>query len=110
MSIFLKQVSERFSSDKILMIADKAAWHTTKKLVIPENIKLAFLPPYSPQLNPVEHLWKEIRGKWFANRVFESIAAVENQLFDALSFMNLNPDYVKSFAGFHWILDGLLCL
>jgi len=110
MSIFLKQVSERFRNDKILMIADKAAWHTTEKLIIPENVKLAFLPPYSPRLNPVEHLWKEIREKWFANRVFESIAAVEDQLFDALSFMNSRPGYVKSFAGFHWILDALLYL
>jgi len=76
MSIFLQQVSERFPEDFILMIMDKAAWHTSKKLSLPENIKTAFLPPYSPQLNPVEHLWKEIREKFFGNRVFKSIDAV----------------------------------
>ena len=110
MGLFLEQVSERFPNDKILMVADKAAWHTTGKLVIPSNLKLAFLPPYSPQLNPVEHLWKEIREKWFANRVFKSLDAVEGQLFDALASMNMNPEYVRSFAGFDWIIDSLLYL
>lgn len=110
MNIFLKQVSERFPEDFILMVMDKAAWHTTKELQVPENIKLAFLPPYSPQLNPVEHLWKEVREKWFGNCVFKSIDAVEDQLMHALIKMNHNPERVKGFAGFQWIIDSLLCL
>ena len=108
MSIFLEQVAERFSEDFILMVMDKAAWHTANKLHIPENIKITFLPPYSPQLNPVEHLWKEIREKYFGNHVFKSIDAVENQLMKALTQMNNDSECVKSFAGFKWIIDSLL--
>jgi len=110
MSIFLKQVSERFPEDFILMVMDKAAWHTSKRLILPPNIKTAFLPPYSPQLNPVEHLWKEIREKYFGNHVFKSIDAVEDQLMKALTQMNDDSECVKSFAGFQWIIDSLLYL
>ena len=85
---------------------DKAPWHTTGKLMIPENMTIVFLPPYSPQLNPVEHLWKEIREKFFANRVFADIGAVEDQLFDALVYMNSHPEIVQSFAGFSWIVTS----
>ena len=107
MGIFLDQVSKRFEDEFIIMFMDKAAWHTTGKLQIPKNMTLMFLPPYSPQLNPVEHLWKEIREKFFANRVFSSINAVEDQLFDALVYMNSHPDVVQSFAGFSWIVASL---
>jgi len=107
MAIFLQQVAERFNDDFIIMFMDKAAWHTAGKLKVPENMKLFFLPPYSPQLNPVEHLWKEIREKYFANVVFESIDAVEHRLTDALVFMNQNHDTVKSFSGFDWIITSL---
>ena len=88
------------------MFMDKAPWHTTGKLMIPENMTIVFLPPYSPQLNPVEHLWKEIREKFFANRVFADIGAVEDQLFDALVYMNSHPEIVQSFAGFSWIVTS----
>ncbi len=89
------------------MLMAKAAWHTAGKLDVPENMKLLFLPPYSPQLNPVEHLWKEIREKYFANVVFESIDAVEHRLMEALVFMNQNNDTVESFSGFHWMVTSL---
>ncbi len=108
MAIFLKQVSDRFPDDNIIMIMDKAAWHTTKKLQIPDNIELAFLPPYSPQLNPVEYLWKEIKGKYFSNRVFKNIDGVEEQLMTALTYVNQNENYVKSFFCYQWIADSLL--
>jgi hypothetical protein len=51
----------------------------------------------------VEHLWKEIREKFFSNTVFDSIDAVEDQLMNALIFMNQNPGTVKSFSDFKWI-------
>ena len=107
MSMFLEQVAERFEHEFIIMFMDKAAWHTTGKLRIPENMAVEFLPPYSPSLNPVEHLWKELRQAFFANRVFESIAAVEEQLFEALAYMNAHKEIVRSFSGFSWIITNL---
>jgi len=85
MAIFLRQVAERFIDEFIIMFMDKAAWHTAGKLKVPKNMKLLFLPPYSPQLNPVEHLWKEVREKYFSNEVFNSICEFLRYIGDGLS-------------------------
>lgn len=108
MSIFLHQVSARFEDDYIIMIMDKAAWHTTEKLKVPENMETLFLPPYSPQLNPVEHIWDELREKFFANKAFRDMDAVENTLMEGLMSMNKNPDIVKNITNFSWIKNILL--
>ena len=107
MEIFLRQVSNRFPDENVIMIMDKAAWHTTGKLPLPKNITLCFLPPYSPQLNPVEHLWKEVRQNYFSNRVFRDMNAVEDLLFEALSYMNEHSDSVRSFSAFNWIVTNI---
>jgi transposase len=54
------------------------------------------LPPYSPELNPVEHLWEEIREKYFHNKVFESLETLENHLCNAHLFTELDTDRVRS--------------
>ena len=55
-----------------VLILDQAGWHTTAKLIVPENITLLPLPPRSPELNPVENIWQYIRDNWLSNRVFKS--------------------------------------
>jgi transposase len=85
MSLFLSVVSKRHPDETVLMFMDQAGWHKAKALVIPSNIRLLNLPPYSPELNPAEHLWEEIREKWFPNLVFRSITAVEDTLMEALA-------------------------
>jgi len=84
MSIFLEEVARRHPEEFILMFLDGAGWHRANDLAVPENMRLEALPPYSPQLNPVEHIWDEIREKWFANEVFNSLDAVEDRLVEAL--------------------------
>lgn len=103
MSLFLREVSERHPDEFILMVMDGAGWHKAKALKVPDNMALMFLPPYSPQLNPVEHLWKSIRENNFANRVFDSLDAVETQLVHSLRELELNPASVATMAGFPWI-------
>ena len=56
------------------MVVDGASSHVAKALVVPENIRLHRLPGYSPELNPQEHLWDELREKEFPNRVFSDMA------------------------------------
>jgi len=56
MTLFLSEVSARFKDDYIALFMDQAGWHKSKELAIPENIGIEFLPPYSPQLNPAEHV------------------------------------------------------
>lgn len=106
MSIFLSEVSERHLNEMILMFMDQAGWHKAKTLVIPKNIKLLTLPPYSPELNPTEHLWEEIREKWFPNLVFKSIMAVEDVLMEALSTLESDPKRVAKITGFYWLLNA----
>jgi len=58
------------------MQVDQAGWHTSKDLVIPENIRLIYQPAYSPELNPVEHIWEELRENSFYNRCYKSLDKV----------------------------------
>jgi transposase len=103
MSVFLAEVSQRHPGEFILMVLDGAGWHKAKRLHVPATMRLVFLPPWSPQLNPVEHLWEEIREKWFANRVFNSLSAVEEQLLTALKTLEEDAAQVASLTGFDWI-------
>ena len=63
MNIFLEHVAQEYPDYFIIMQADNAGWHKSKGLKIPENIKMIYQPAYSPQVNPVEHIWDEIRKK-----------------------------------------------
>jgi transposase len=88
-----------------VMVLEGAGWHRANSLVVPENMRLEALPPYNPQLNPVEHLRDEIREKWFANEVFDSLDGVEDRLVEALLAVERNQDLVTSITGFEWIIN-----
>jgi transposase len=103
MGIFLAEVSQRHADEWIVMVLDGAGWHRAKRLKVPANMRLISLPPWSPQLNPVEHVWEEVREKWFANRVFDSLSAVEEQLMTALKTLEEDSPRVASLTGFEWI-------
>jgi DDE superfamily endonuclease len=60
MGIFLAEVAQRHGDEFILMILDGAGWHKARRLPIPANMRLVSLPPWSPQLNPAEHVWDEV--------------------------------------------------
>jgi transposase len=74
MGVFLRMLSEdvaaRGSDDVALVIMDQAGWHVSKKLEIPGNIRILLLPPYSPELNPIENLWHFIKSHYTSNRTF----------------------------------------
>jgi hypothetical protein len=59
-----------------VVILDRAGWHRSQALVVPSNITLLELPPYSPELNPVERIWHYLRSHWLANSVFPSLADI----------------------------------
>ena len=103
MSLFLREASYQYPTEQIVMIMDQAGWHRAKNLEIPNNITLYWLPPYSPELNPVEHLWDQIRERWFYNRIFESLDAVETQLVIALQYYLSAPYELSSLTLFPWM-------
>lgn len=91
MSCFLGEVGRRHPEEHILMFMDRAGWHTSKALRVPENMELGFLPPYSPELNPEEQVWDELREKFFGNRLFGSMEAVEDAAVIGLLHLEASP-------------------
>lgn len=108
MGQFLTQVSRAHRREFIIMILDGASSHVSKDLTIPENICLYRLPPYSPELNPQEHLWDELREKEFPNRVFEDMAGVLSQLKSGLPRLANDKKRVKSITCWPWINNLIL--
>lgn len=100
MNLFLEQVSQEFKDYFLIMQVDGAAWHSSSGLVIPENIRLITQPAYSPELNPVEHLWKEIRSHHFYNKVFDSMEAVMDLLCLGLNELMAAPEKLRSMTYF----------
>jgi transposase len=107
MQIFLDEVALRHPNDNIVMVLDGAGWHKSQSFVLSENMKLHFLPPYSPELNPAEHLWDELREKHFHNRVFESIDALEDHLVNALRAMENDTERVAGITRWPWIINSV---
>jgi DDE superfamily endonuclease len=103
MGVFLAEVAERHAHEFILMVLDGAGWHRAKQLPIPANMRLVPLPPCSPQLNPAEHLWDELREKWFANRWFETMEQLDEQLVAGLAALEIDAPRIASLTGFDWI-------
>jgi transposase len=79
MNIHLDLVSQHLGPDRhAILILDQAGWHEkSNKIIVPKNITLLSLPPYSPELNPVERLWRWIKGKYLANRVINKSEDLE---------------------------------
>jgi len=104
MNIFLKEFSKEYKKYKVIMAMDKAGWHTSKELKVSNNIAIMNLPPYSPELNPAEHLWDYIREKkGFNNNVFNSLDDVETKLSNVLLEMSNNTEEIKSLCNFSWL-------
>ena len=102
---FLAQVSAAHPEDFIVMVVDGASSHVAKALVVPENIRLHRLPGYSPELNPQEHLWDELREKEFPNRVFSDMAGVVHTLVAGLPRLASDRDRVRSICAWPWIVS-----
>jgi transposase len=103
MNIFLKHVAKEFEKYNIIMLLDQAGWHRSNSLKVPKNIKLLKQPSHSPELNPVEHIWDEIREKHFHNKAFNSMDDVENTLCEGLNRLRNDQDYVRSLTNFPFL-------
>ncbi len=108
MQIFLDEVASRHPNDMIILVIDGAGWHRSHTLKLPHNLRLLMLPSYSPELNPVENLWDELREKSFHNRVFDSLDALENHPEAALYNMEKNPECFQSIVAWPWFINLLM--
>lgn len=108
MSIFLAHVAAAQGQACGVMVLDGAGWHRAAALRVPENLRLIFLPPYSPELNPVEHVWDWLRENAIGNAVFGDLEAVENCLMAGLGRLTGMPEILRSLTLFDWL--NTLCL
>ena len=91
-----------------MLVLDGAGWHQSGAIGWPPNVRPMLLPPYSPELNPVENLWDELREKYFHNRLFASLEALEDQLEAALRALEADRKRVRSIVAWPWIISSLL--
>lgn len=102
MSLFLREFSEQFKEYRIVM--DGAAWHKSKRLENFENIRIIYQPPYSPEVNPAEHLWEHLREKYLSNRYWATLDNLESVLSTALAEASKMKKHIQSLVGFHWAI------
>jgi transposase len=105
MNAFLLQVSQAHLGEFIVMVVDGASSHKGKDLMVPENIRLIPLPGYSPELNPEEHIWEEVREKAFPNLVLDRMELVVERLKHELSRLATDPERVRSITAWPWIVS-----
>ena len=82
--------------------AGGAGWHDSQALAIPDNITLLALPPYSPELNPVERIWHYLRSHWLANSVFRSLADIMDACERAWNCFAADPGLIRSLCAVAW--------
>ena len=86
-----------------LLGVDGAGWHQLgERLKVPDNITLIHLPPYSPELNPVENVWAYLRSNKLSNRVFETYEAIVDACCDAWNWFIAQPDRITSIGTRAW--------
>ena len=106
MNVFLQELSKKYAEDEVLLCCDSAAWHKSKTLVIPENIHLFHIPPYTPEMNPIEQIWKELRKMGFRNEVFSTLNKVVERL--CYTIRALSSDVIRHITAREWILNALV--
>jgi transposase len=105
MNLFLKHVSQTLSNYFVVMQVDGAAWHGSHDLVVPSTIRLLAQPPYSPEVNPAEHIWDELREKYLYNRAFSSLDALIEVLCQGLNALADDLVAIRSLTGFSHIMN-----
>ncbi|MCA9508613.1 MAG: IS630 family transposase [Myxococcales bacterium] len=99
----LKQISDCTAPGRIaVVVVDRAAWHTTKKINIFKNIVLVPLPPASPELNPTEQLWQQLRDNYFSNRTFSNYDDIELSCCEAWNDYTNRQGVISSLCSRTW--------
>jgi transposase len=94
-NVFLRMLSAELKpGEHAVLILDRAGWHKSKALRVPDNVTCLLLPPYSPELNPVENLWHYLREHYLSNRAYGGYDHLLAAGTDA--YRNLTPDVLKT--------------
>jgi transposase len=107
MNKFLEVLSSEVGpDDHVVLVLDRAGWHMSKALVVPANITLLHLPPYSPELNGIERLWLYIKSHFLSNRVFADYDHLLQAGTDAYRSVEPDRELLKSICATAWLTPG----
>ena len=102
--VFIDAFSQQYPSTTNIMIMDRGAFHMARDLVIPGNVTFIFLPPYSPELNPIEPYWKHLKDQ-IAWRAFEDLQQLKDHV--ARLICETTPERVRSLTQFPFFMVAI---
>jgi hypothetical protein len=108
-NLFLSEFSKQLAPDThAVLIWDQAGFHTSRSLEIPVNVSLISLPPYSPELNPIENLWHFLRAHHWSNRVYEDWEALKAAAIAGMLAIGTDPNRIKSVCSVPYLTPNSL--
>ena len=107
MQMHLNEISRNVADHAhAVVLMDRAGWHNTDKLKLPNNLTIILLPSRSPELNPVENVWQHLRQNWLSNSVFEDYQAILEAGCNAWNKLIAQPHAITSIGMRHWAHVG----
>jgi hypothetical protein len=105
MDLFLAELARAIpGGTHAVLVLDRAGWHVSGDLIVPANLTLAHLPPYSPELNPVERVWLYLRERWLSHRVLAGgHEAVLDAACAAWNALLAEPGRLRSLTYYPWL-------
>lgn len=105
MSIFLHVLSKMGDTEVLkIVLLDNASWHKSKQLHIPPNIRLIYLPPYSPELNPMERVWQDLK-KHICNKNFQKLEDLLDEISDTV--FDMKPEQFESLTSYPYLIEAV---
>ncbi len=102
MSLFLERFSaERRDDEHAVMVLDQAGWHGARALRIPSNVTLVPLPPYAPEMNPIERVWLYLRECFLSHWLLDDCDAIVDAC--CAAWNRLTPDRLRSLCSYPYI-------
>ena len=101
--LYLDEFSAQSPDEFKILILDNGAFHKATQLNIPVNIGLLFIPPYCPELNPAEKMWRHIKDS-IATEIFKTLEDLSDRL--CTTVQALSTDTIKSITSYQYYLDN----
>ena len=101
--LYLDEFSKQCADEFKIIFLDNGAFHKSKELKIPPNIELVFIPPYTPELNPAEKIWRYLKDR-LANKVHDTLDALSDSVAELVC--NLSDSTIKSITAYDYYVNG----
>ena len=106
-NLFLEQFARELPAGvHAVLIWDGAGFHSGEGLVVPANVSLIQLPPYSPELNPVENLWHYLRSHHWSNRLYRDYDALQAEAVRSLDAVREDTETLKTVCNAPYVSRG----